>query len=113
MQTTCPNCHTVHTDGEAFCKNCGGFLPPAPVHNPEQMRETMSDANGLLLTLYYILTVAMPVVGILLGAILIFAGKDEKTKRRGRGLTIFAVIFLLIHILLMQLAPFLSIWLSF
>lgn len=110
MQLICPNCQTIHTEGEVFCKNCGCFLPPAPVHNPEQMRETMSDANGLLMTLYYILSIFMPILGIVLGAVMIFAGQEEKTKRRGRGLTIFAVIFLLIHILLSQI---LSIWIGF
>lgn len=115
MQIICPNCQTVHTDGEVFCKTCGAFLPPAPVHNPPQTRETSTvpDANGLLMTLYYILSVFVPITGILLGAILIFAGQDATTKRRGRGLTIFALIFLLIQILLMLIQPLLSFWFSF
>lgn len=113
---TCPNCQTVNTDGEVFCKSCGAFLPAAPaVHNPEQMRETthISGANGLLMTLYYVLSVFTPSIGIVLGAILIFAGQDEKTKRRGNGLTIFAVIMLLLQVLLYILQPLLSVWLGF
>ncbi len=114
--TICPNCQEVNASGEVFCKNCGTFLPPPPaVHNPEQMRETThrTDANGLLMTLYYILSVFTPAIGIILGAVLIFAGRDEKTKRRGNGLTIFAVIMLLLQVLLYILQPLLSLWLGF
>ncbi|MCR1899547.1 zinc ribbon domain-containing protein [Irregularibacter muris] len=111
----CKNCGAATEDKANFCSSCGVALhnkPPVneyrpPVHEyhspmPSDYSEPMSTG---LKVLFYLLTIAMPLVGIIIGLIYLNDPMEEK-KRFGKGLLIFTVVWGIIWLIVLPIIGF-------
>ena len=115
----CANCGAASEDRANFCSSCGaalensngnkkpvhGYRPPVHEYNnpmPSDYSEPMSKGLKIL---FYFLTLAFPLVGIIIGLIYLNDPMEEK-KKFGKGLLIFTVVWGIVWLIALPLIGF-------
>jgi len=100
FKAKCPNCGTENPVGASFCGSCRWSLhgQSAPAAN---IGQEPFKLEGWMVALFYIVSFFVPVVGIVLGAVLITSSshRDSEYGKTGRVCLILAAIALVLTVI--------------